>query len=186
MITAMRVTMTMWNSKPKVLRSSGWGPANTSLSTLQKLGGHCVLSWLRPSIMYLCLKQPRGEEPGQQLLPQTRTAARVRGRDRYKAANPVAPPACSGKLQRQRRLFFTSSVQMSFPGGSVVKKPRADAGDQGSIPRLGRPPGEGNGKPLQYSCLENPMDREVWRITVHGVSKQGSQESNTTYRLNNN
>ena len=66
------------------------------------------------------------------------------------------------------------SLQISFPGGSVVKSPRANAGDLGSIPRLGRPPGEGNGKPLQNSCLENPMDRGVWQIIVHGVLKEGS------------
>ena len=46
-----------------------------------------------------------------------------------------------------------------------------DAGDAGLIPRLGRYPGEGNGNPLQYSCLGNPMDRGAWWATVHGVSK---------------
>ena len=50
----------------------------------------------------------------------------------------------------------------SFPGGSVVKNPPANAGDVGSIPGLGRSPGEGNGTPLQYSCLENPMDGGAW------------------------
>ena len=48
---------------------------------------------------------------------------------------------------------------MGFPGGSVVKNPSANAGDTGLIPAWGRFPGEGNGKPLQYSCLEDPMDR---------------------------
>ena len=48
---------------------------------------------------------------------------------------------------------------MGFPSGSVVKNPPANAGDVGLISGLGRSPGEGNGKPLQYSCLENPMDR---------------------------
>ena len=46
-----------------------------------------------------------------------------------------------------------------------------DAGDVGSIPGSGRSPGEGNSKPLQYSCLENLMDRGAWRVTVHGVAK---------------
>ena len=50
---------------------------------------------------------------------------------------------------------------MGFPGGSVVKNLLASAGDTGSIPGLGRSPGEGNGNPLQYSCLENPMDRRA-------------------------
>ena len=53
-----------------------------------------------------------------------------------------------------------------FPGGSVVKSLPGNAGDAGLIPGSGRPPGEGNGSPLQYSCLGNPMDREAWRATV--------------------
>ena len=56
----------------------------------------------------------------------------------------------------------------------VVKNPPANAGDPrvtGSIPGLGRSPGEGNGNPFQFSCLENPMDRGAWRATVHGVAK---------------
>ena len=60
---------------------------------------------------------------------------------------------------------------MGFPGGSVVKNPLANAGDVGSIPGLGRSPGEGNGNPLQYSYLENPMDRGAWLTTVHRVTK---------------
>ena len=59
-----------------------------------------------------------------------------------------------------------------FPHGSVVKNPPANAGDTGSIPGSGRPPGEGNGTPLQYFCLENPMDMEAWQATVHGVTKE--------------
>ena len=53
----------------------------------------------------------------------------------------------------------------------TVKNPPANAGDQNSIPGLGRSPGERHGNLLQYSCLENPMDREAWRATVHGVAK---------------
>ena len=56
-----------------------------------------------------------------------------------------------------------------FPGGAVVKNPRASAGDTCSVPESGRSPGEGNGNPLQYSCLGNPMDRGTWWATVHGV-----------------
>ena len=59
----------------------------------------------------------------------------------------------------------------SFPGGSEVKASASNAGDLGSIPGSGRSPGEGNGNPLQYSCLENPMDRGAWWATVHGVAK---------------
>ena len=53
-----------------------------------------------------------------------------------------------------------------FPGGSVMKNLLANTGDPGSIPGLGRSPGEGNGDPLQYSCPENHMDREEWQDTV--------------------
>ena len=59
----------------------------------------------------------------------------------------------------------------SFPGGSEDKASACNAGDPGSILGLRRSPGEGNGTPLQYSCLENPMDRGAWRATVHGVAK---------------
>ena len=58
-----------------------------------------------------------------------------------------------------------------FPGGSEVKVSACSAGDPGSIPGSGRAPGEGEGNPLQYSCLENPTDREAWRATVHGVKE---------------
>ena len=58
-----------------------------------------------------------------------------------------------------------------FPGGSAVKNPSANAGDLGLIRGSGRYPGGGYGNLLQYSCLENPMDRGGWRATVHGVTK---------------
>ena len=64
---------------------------------------------------------------------------------------------------------------LGFPGGSVVKNPPDNAGDvrdMGSIPGLGRSPRGENVNPLQYSCLENPMDRGVWWATVHGVTKK--------------
>ena len=72
--------------------------------------------------------------------------------------------------------------KLSFPGGSVVMNPPANEGDVGSIPGLGRSPGEGNDNPLQCSCLGNPMDRGDWWATVHGVAK----ELVMTYQLNNN
>ena len=58
-----------------------------------------------------------------------------------------------------------------FPGGSVVKNPPDNAGDTGSTSGSGRSPGGGNGNPLRYSCLGNPMDRKAWRATVHGATK---------------
>ena len=64
------------------------------------------------------------------------------------------------------------TTQISFPGGSEVKASACIAGDLGSIPGLGRFPGEGNGCPLQYSSLENSLDRGAWQATVHGVAKE--------------
>ena len=62
---------------------------------------------------------------------------------------------------------------MGVSGDSVVKNPPASEGVMGSIPGWGRSPGGGNGNPLQYSCLGNPMDRGAWRDTVHGVTRVG-------------
>ena len=67
-----------------------------------------------------------------------------------------------------------------FPGGSDGKVSACNAGDSGSIPGLGRSPGEGNGNPLQYSCLENSMDGGAWWAIVHGVTKSRTQLSNFT------
>ena len=60
---------------------------------------------------------------------------------------------------------------MGFPGGSDGKESICNVGDLGSIPGLGKSPGGGHGNLLQYSCLENSMDRGAWRATVHGVAK---------------
>ena len=72
---------------------------------------------------------------------------------------------------------------MGFPGGARGKQPtcqcRLGVREAGSIPGLGRSPGEGNGNPLQYSCLENPMDGGAWQVTVQGVEK--SQTHHDTY-----
>ena len=67
---------------------------------------------------------------------------------------------------------------MGFPGGSAVKNLPVNAGnirDVGSIPGLRRSPGGGHGNPVQYSCLENPMDRGAWWARVHRVAKSGTQ-----------
>ena len=61
---------------------------------------------------------------------------------------------------------------MVFPGHSVVKNPPANAGDTGLIPGSGRSSGEGNGNPLQYSCLGSPMERGFWEVTAHGITKE--------------
>ena len=65
-------------------------------------------------------------------------------------------------------------MNKGFPGGTVVKNPPVNAGDTrdvGSVSGLGRSPGRGNGNPLQYSCLENPMHRGAWQVIVHGIAK---------------
>ena len=78
-------------------------------------------------------------------------------------------------------VFFLE--KKGFPGGSEVKASACNAGDLGSIPGLGRSPGEGNDNPLQYSCLENPMDRGAWWATVHGVAKSWTRLSGFTHSL---
>ena len=87
----------------------------------------------------------------------------------------------SGERRRQNELCGVSCKDIvpvrlgphptGFPGGSEVKASACNAGNLGSIPGLGRSPGEGNGNPLQYSCLENPMDGGAWWATVHWVTK---------------
>ena len=73
------------------------------------------------------------------------------------------------------------TLGMGFPGGSDGKASVHNMEDLGSIPGLGRSPGEGNGNPLQYLCLENPMDGGAWEATVHGVAKSRRQLSNFTF-----
>ena len=79
--------------------------------------------------------------------------------------------------------MFAHGYSVGFPGGSEVKASARNAGDLGSIPGSGRSPGEGNGNPLQYSCLENPMDGGTWWATVHGVAKSRTRLSNFTHSL---
>ena len=77
-------------------------------------------------------------------------------------------------------LFYLTEIFLSFPGGSVVKNLLANARLASSISGLGWSPGEGHGNPLQYSCLENSMDRAAWKARVHWVT-----ESDAAYCLNN-
>ena len=72
-------------------------------------------------------------------------------------------------------------VKQQGTGGSEDKVPGCSAGDPGSIPELGRSPGEGNGNPIQYSCLENPKDGGAWQATVHGVAKSLTRLSDFTF-----
>ena len=68
-----------------------------------------------------------------------------------------------------------------FPGGSDGKAFAYNVGDPGSNPGSGRSSGEGNGNPLQYSCLQNPLDGGAWWATVHGVAKSGTRLSDYTF-----
>ena len=77
-------------------------------------------------------------------------------------------------------LCLVSGMVWGFPGGSEVKASACNVGNLGSIPGSGRSPGEGNGNPLQYSCLENHMDGRAWWVTVHGVVKSWTQLSDFT------
>ena len=72
-------------------------------------------------------------------------------------------------MLRESKLFW------GFPDGSDGKDSACIAGDPGLIPGWGESPGEGNGNPLQYPCLGNPLDREAWQATVPGVSKSWTQ-----------
>ena len=74
-------------------------------------------------------------------------------------------------------------LSRGFPGGAVVKNLPANAGDAGLIPGLGRSPGEGKSNALQYSCLENSMDRGACGPTVHGMQKSGMTERLSTHML---
>ena len=67
--------------------------------------------------------------------------------------------------------ILTSKTEKGFPGASNSKESACNVGDPGLIPGYGRSPGEGNGNPLQYSFLENSMDRGAWQATVHRVAK---------------
>jgi hypothetical protein len=87
----------------------------------------------------------------------------------------------ASRIVRNKFLLFVSySV---YSGGSDGKASALNTGDLGSIPGLGRSPGEGNGNPLQYSCLENSMDGGAWWATVHGVVKSWTQLSGFTFFL---
>ena len=99
--------------------------------------------------------------------------------------HPAPQPSCPSRSSQNARLgplcYTVTSHQLSvlhmivyiwgFPGGSEVKTSACNAGDLGSIPGLGKSPGEGNGNPLQYSCLKNPMYGGAFWATVHGVTK---------------
>ena len=93
----------------------------------------------------------------------------------------VVFPACWNTTQHWKWITTYYNKKRGFPGGSDGKESACSAGDLGSTPELGRSPGEGNGNPLQYSCLENSMDWGAWWATVPGVAKSQTQLSDFTF-----
>ena len=86
-------------------------------------------------------------------------------------------------MKENNNFELINTIEWGFPDGSEVKASACNAGDLGLIPGSGRSPGEGNGNPLQYSCLENPMDRGAWWPTVHRVTKSRTWLSDFTHGL---
>ena len=80
---------------------------------------------------------------------------------------------------RSRQRFGGFHQGGAFPGGSDSKESACSAGDRGSIPRLGRCPGEGNGSPLQHPCLENPLDGGAWRVRASGITGSNTSKGLT-------
>ena len=107
-------------------------------------------------------KQENGRVPGLEWV--SRTGCKVRGLGfEQKGIQEWA-------MVKWKRVYLE---RKDFPHSSVGKKSACNAGDLGSIPRSERSPGEGNGDPLQWSCLENPIDRGDWQAIVHGVARVG-------------
>ena len=88
------------------------------------------------------------------------------------------PKLCDVNPSYEHTHIHSLSTIMGFPGGSDSKESACNAGDPTSMPGSGRSPGGGNGNPLQYSCLENSMDRGAWQAIVHGVAKSPTRLSN--------
>ena len=107
-------------------------------------------------------------EDGDSLLPEQRTGMLTihygTNEFPFRSKTQIYP------LPMTKAFSFLNSP-MGLPPSSVGKESTCNAGDPGLIPGLGRSPGKGNGNPLQYSCLENPMDRVSWQATAHGVTR---------------
>ena len=119
--------------------------------------------------------------------PFSRRSSQPRSTTLQEDSLPSEPPGKPentgvGSLSLLQGIFLTQELNQGllpcdFPGGSDGKASACNTGDSGLIPELGRSPGEGNGNPLQYSCLENPMDRGAWWATVHRVPKSWTRLS---------
>ena len=90
----------------------------------------------------------------------------------WEAAPQIALRNCSKGAVGGKSIYkVLVKTEFSTICSLVSKESASNAGDPSLIPRSGRSPGEGNGNPLQYSCLENPMDKGAWQVTVHGVAR---------------
>ena len=156
-----------------------------------ELAGLCSWLFVREGWIHL---YPKGRA-GQAQLRQQGAVASIVG-VLQESQQQWTPSAYSGiewkrkKTQEDERWLDQQENRLpaiplpGFSDGSGVKNPPAnagDAGDLGSIPGLGRSPGGGNGNPLQYSCLENPMDRGAWQPTVQGVTSTQTQLNTHAY-----
>ena len=111
----------------------------------------------------LCLIPALGRSPGKgNSYPLQYTGQEISRTEKSDRLHSIVSPRVGHDWVTFTSLHFSSSLYEGFPGGSEGKASACSAGDLGLIPGSGRSPGEGNGNPLQYSCLENPMDREAW------------------------
>ena len=97
----------------------------------------------------------------------------------YSIQKDIDVPALKNHHEYLNFILHLSIYSVGFPCGSEGKDSACNAGDLSLIPGSGRSSGEANGSPLQYSCLENPMDGEAWRATVHRVTKNLSRVSDS-------
>ena len=98
-----------------------------------------------------------------------------------KSRGPQGERGLEFSRRKKGQIFPLCILRLCFPGGSENKASAYNAGDPGSVSGLGRCPGEGNGNPLQYSCLENPMDCSLPGFSVHGVAKSRTRLSDFTF-----
>ena len=164
-----------------------WGPVPTEQGLLSFFCKGLVTEYLS-----MCFSGSHGHFPTPQLCLSRVQTARPMGRQVWPCAPGVLVTEMGGGLAFAEPRRRTEHYASASPGsrfyvqvrkGSEVKAFACNAGDLGLIPGSGRSPGEGNGNPLQYSCLENPMDGGDWWATVCGVAKSRTRLSDFTHSL---
>ena len=152
-----------------------WSPTEGRKDRYSLLGTSLVIQWLRP---------PNSQCRGLGFDPWWRNYILQATTKKITHAATKDPACCIEDLEQPNTLYIYISIYihfLGFPDGSVVKNPPANAediGDAGSISESGRSPGEGNGYPIQYPCLENPMDRGAWQGSQRGP--RGHKDSDMT------